>query len=178
MSYILVWRDELRSCVASQHVDDRNLTPLVDVDEQAAQLAVVLVNQVDALRTDLLERLNRAASHQLKTYTLQTHVEKRHNMVSNYHRCFVRKELLNNFDQLIFLFWINAARTSNIFPQLIRQRRIVLPYLYSLGMACAAVLRTYGDMSITESLMASIMMGTIIGTLMLDKTLKALPLIS
>lgn len=51
-------------------------------------------------------------------------------------------------------------------------------YLYSLGMAWAAVLRTYGDMSEAASLMANIMMGTIMGTRMLDSTRRALARIS
>lgn len=51
-------------------------------------------------------------------------------------------------------------------------------YLYSLGMAWAAVLRTYGDMSEAASLMASIMMGTMMGTRMLERTRRALARIS
>lgn len=46
-------------------------------------------------------------------------------------------------------------------------------YLYNLGIACAAVLRTYGDISAAESLIANITIGTIITTRILDKTLKA-----
>lgn len=46
-------------------------------------------------------------------------------------------------------------------------------YLYNLGIACAAVLRTYGDISAAESLMANMTIGTIITTLILDNTLKA-----
>ena len=45
-------------------------------------------------------------------------------------------------------------------------------------MACAAVLRTYGDMSVTDSLMASIIIGTIIDTRMLERTRNALARIS
>lgn len=45
-------------------------------------------------------------------------------------------------------------------------------------MAWAAVLRTYGDMSDAASLMANIMMGTIMGTRMLDRTRRALARIS
>ena len=47
-------------------------------------------------------------------------------------------------------------------------------YLYNLGIAWAAVFLTYGDMSITASLIASIIIGTIIGTLMLERTRRAL----
>uniref|UniRef100_A0A6B0U3U7 Putative secreted protein n=1 Tax=Ixodes ricinus TaxID=34613 RepID=A0A6B0U3U7_IXORI len=50
--------------------------------------------------------------------------------------------------------------------------------LWSLGIACAAVLRTYGDMSFTASLMDSIMMGTMTGTRILDSTRRALARIS
>ena len=45
-------------------------------------------------------------------------------------------------------------------------------------MACAAVLRTYGDISVTDSLMASIIIGTIIETRMLERTRNALARIS
>ena len=45
--------------------------------------------------------------------------------------------------------------------------------LYILGMATAAVLRTYGDMSEAASLIASIMMGTMTGTRMEDRTRRA-----
>lgn len=45
-------------------------------------------------------------------------------------------------------------------------------------MAWAAVLRTYGDMSDAASLMANIMMGTMMVTLMLDSTRRALARIS
>lgn len=51
-------------------------------------------------------------------------------------------------------------------------------YLCNLGIAWAAVLRTYGDISEAESRMASITIGTMTLTLMLDKTLKALARIS
>ena len=44
---------------------------------------------------------------------------------------------------------------------------------YSLGMACAAVFRTKGLMSTAESLMASIMMGTMTGTRMEERTRRA-----
>ena len=51
-------------------------------------------------------------------------------------------------------------------------------HLYNLGMAWAAVFLTYGDMSMTASLIASIMMGTIIGTRILESTRSALARIS
>lgn len=41
-------------------------------------------------------------------------------------------------------------------------------------MACADVFLTYGDRSAAASFMANIIMGTIMGTRMLDKTLNAL----
>ena len=46
-------------------------------------------------------------------------------------------------------------------------------YLYSLGMAWAAVFLTNGDMSLTLSLIANIMIGTIMLTRMLDNTRRA-----
>lgn len=45
-------------------------------------------------------------------------------------------------------------------------------------MAWAAVFLTYGDMSDAASLMASIIMGTIMVTLMLERTRRALALMS
>jgi hypothetical protein len=47
-------------------------------------------------------------------------------------------------------------------------------YLYNLAIALAAVFLTYGDMSVTASLIANNIIVTIIGTLMLDKTRNAL----
>jgi len=76
------------------------------------------------------------------------------------------------------------ACTKRLRPQhctLISTLRIQQPspcHLYSLGMAWAAVLRTYGDMSEAASLMANIMMGTMIGTRMLERTRSALARIS
>ena len=51
-------------------------------------------------------------------------------------------------------------------------------YQYNLGIALAAVLRTYGDMSDTASFNDSIIMGTITGTRILDSTRNALARIS
>lgn len=45
-------------------------------------------------------------------------------------------------------------------------------------MACAAVFLTYGDMSADASLIASITIGVIMETLMLDRTLNAPALIN
>ncbi len=53
-----------------------------------------------------------------------------------------------------------------------------LVHLYSLGIACAAVFLTYGDISDAASLMANIIIGTMIVTLMLERTRRALALIS
>ena len=47
-------------------------------------------------------------------------------------------------------------------------------YLYSLGIAWAAVFLTKGHMSVTPSLMAINIIGTIIDTLILESTLNAL----
>lgn len=51
-------------------------------------------------------------------------------------------------------------------------------YLYNLGIAWAAVFLTYGDISEAESLIASMTIGTITGTLILERTRKALARIS
>jgi len=53
-----------------------------------------------------------------------------------------------------------------------------MEYLCSLGMAWAAVFLTKGDMSLTHSLIESSMIGTMMGTRMLDNTLRALALIN
>lgn len=44
---------ELRPSIASQHIDDQHLTPFVDIDQQIAQLAEVLVDKFNTLRADL-----------------------------------------------------------------------------------------------------------------------------
>ena len=56
--HLLVGVDELCAAVSGQHVDDGHLTPLIHIHQQVAQLAVVLVDQVDPLRTHLLKGLD------------------------------------------------------------------------------------------------------------------------
>ena len=53
--------DELRSGVSREHVDDDHLAPLVDVDQKSAELAIVFVDQIDSIRTNLLERSHHGA---------------------------------------------------------------------------------------------------------------------
>ncbi len=53
-----------------------------------------------------------------------------------------------------------------------------ISYAWSFVIALAAVLRTYGDMSVTASLIPNIMIPEMIGTRMLDRTRNALALIS
>jgi len=64
-THVLVGAEELGPCVAGQHVDDDHLPPLLHINEQVAELAVVLVDEVDALRADLLKCHHHAAGHQL-----------------------------------------------------------------------------------------------------------------
>lgn len=65
-THIDVGVEELRPGVTGQHVDDDHLSPLLHVNQQVAQLPVVLVDQVDTLRTNLLKGHNDAAGHQLQ----------------------------------------------------------------------------------------------------------------
>lgn len=64
-THIDVGVQELCPGVAGQHVDDDHLPPLLHVNQQVAQLPVVLVDQVNPLRTDLLKSHDDAAGHQL-----------------------------------------------------------------------------------------------------------------
>lgn len=66
LAHIDVWVEELGPGVAGQHVDDDDLPPLLHVDQEVTQLPVVLVDQVDSLRTHLLEGHDDASRHQLQ----------------------------------------------------------------------------------------------------------------
>jgi hypothetical protein len=66
----------------------------------------------------------------------------------------------------------------NIFQPIQYSPDISKYYLYSLGIPWAAVFLTYGDMSITASLIDNIIIGAIICTLILDNTRRALALIN
>ena len=67
--HLLPGAGELGAGVARQHADDDHLAPLLHVHQQVAQLAVVLVDQVDAVGTHLLEGHHHAAGHQLREDT-------------------------------------------------------------------------------------------------------------
>lgn len=58
--------------VTGQHVDDDHLPPLLHVNQQVTQLPVVLVDQVNALRTNLLKSHDDAAGHQLWHIFMET----------------------------------------------------------------------------------------------------------
>ncbi len=62
-TYLLIWVDKLSACVPGQHVNNDNLTPFLHINQQIAQLPVILVNQVYALRTHFLKGLNGTTSH-------------------------------------------------------------------------------------------------------------------
>lgn len=64
-THIDVRVEELGPCVAGQHVDDDYLPPLLHIDQEVTQLPVVLVDQVNALWTHLLESHDDASRHQL-----------------------------------------------------------------------------------------------------------------
>lgn len=66
LTHIDVWVEKLCPSIAGQHVDDDDLAPLLHVDKQVAQLPIVLVDQVDALRTHLFERHDDTSCHQLE----------------------------------------------------------------------------------------------------------------
>lgn len=70
-THSLVWIQELSSCISGQHVDDDHLAPLFDVYQEIAQLTIVLVDEVDALWADLLERHDDAAGDQLRSKVKQ-----------------------------------------------------------------------------------------------------------
>lgn len=72
LTHVDVWVEELGPGVAGQHVDDDDLPPLLHVDQEVTQLPVILVDQVDALRTNLLKSHNNAACHQLQHIFIHT----------------------------------------------------------------------------------------------------------
>lgn len=51
-----VWVSELRACVSGEHVDNDYLAPLLHLHQQYAQLAIVAVDQVNALRAHLQQQ--------------------------------------------------------------------------------------------------------------------------
>lgn len=66
VAHVDVGVEELCPGVAGQHVDDDHLAPLLHIDEQVAQLPVILVDQVDAFRANLLKCHDNTASNQLQ----------------------------------------------------------------------------------------------------------------
>ena len=68
--------DKLGASVARQSVDDDNLTPLLHIHQQVAQLAVVLVNQVNALWANLFKRLDGTPSDKLREEQAKVKVTK------------------------------------------------------------------------------------------------------
>lgn len=77
--------DKLCPGVSGQHVYDDHLTPLLDVHQQVTQLAIVLMDQVDPVRTDLLKRHHHAASNQLqKTHDKQHGLQLSH-LLEDFH---------------------------------------------------------------------------------------------
>lgn len=69
LTHIHVWVEELGPGVTGEHVDDDDLPPLLHVDQEVTQLPVVLVDQVNALRTHLLKSHDNASCHQLQHTT-------------------------------------------------------------------------------------------------------------
>lgn len=66
-THVDVGIEELRSGVAREHVDDDHLTPLLHIDQQVTQLTVVLVDEIDSVRTHFFECHHYTASHKLDT---------------------------------------------------------------------------------------------------------------
>jgi len=54
-TYLLVGVNELCSCVLCKHVENGDLPPLIYVNQEAAQLAVILVDEVYTLRANCLK---------------------------------------------------------------------------------------------------------------------------
>lgn len=65
-THIDVWIEELGPCVASQHVDDDYLSPLLHINQEVTQLPVVFMDQVNALWTHLLKSHDDTPCHQLQ----------------------------------------------------------------------------------------------------------------
>lgn len=65
---LLVGIDKLSPSISGQHVDDDDLTPLLNIHQQITQLAVVLMDEVIPLWTDLLKGLNGTPSHKLQNH--------------------------------------------------------------------------------------------------------------
>jgi hypothetical protein len=116
-----------------------------------------------------------------------------HNICINHNQTFFMNQsliLINMFRQLWGEnTWNNSIHiTSKVIGQVSDDVNIFQPvryspniskyYLYSLGIPWAAVFLTYGDMSITASLIDNIIIGAIICTLILDNTRRALALIN
>ena len=57
-THVLIGWDKLGPGVAGHHPHDDHLSPLLHIHQQVAQLAVILVDEVDSLGTDLLKGLN------------------------------------------------------------------------------------------------------------------------
>lgn len=68
-THVDVGVEELRSGVARKHVDDDHLAPLLHINQQVTQLTVVLMDQIDAVRTHFLKRHHHTARYQLHTHT-------------------------------------------------------------------------------------------------------------
>lgn len=68
-THVNVRVEELSPGVAREHVDDDDLTPFLHVNQQVAEFTVILMDQIDALWANLLERHHHTACDQLNSYT-------------------------------------------------------------------------------------------------------------
>ena len=64
-TYCLVGIQELRPWVPGQHVDDDDLPPLLNVDQEVAQLAEVFMDEVNPVWTDLLKGVDDTTGNKL-----------------------------------------------------------------------------------------------------------------
>ena len=63
--HLFVWVNKLWSGISCEHMDDSNLTPLINVYQQVTQFAVVFVNQIYSLWANILKSHNSTACNKL-----------------------------------------------------------------------------------------------------------------
>ena len=119
---LLVRADELCPGIACEHVEYSHLSPLININHQVAELSVVLVDQVNTLRTDNLKCHHHTTRYQLTKppeWERKGGGQIRHTRTakeSQTHSGLVLEQLLNDLYQLLLLIWIKAMCTNNILP--------------------------------------------------------------
>ncbi len=129
-THVDVGVEELRPGVACEHVDDDHLTPLLHINQQVTQLTVVLMDQIDAVRTHFLKRHHHTACYQLHTHT---HTHTRQEWWS-----YLRTDLKWFchslwFYQLAASRWLQSTDLSVLGPDWIKEReRNDHKYIYKI----------------------------------------------